>query len=129
MNPKQLILQNLKKLHLLSKTDFVILFGSTSKGTSNPLSDIDICISLNLPAKERFKARISLSGLAPEKYDIQIFEDLPVYLQKSVISGKVLYCKKQEKLIEKAIQVINEYDDFKKFYYFYLAKDKMTVEI
>ncbi|MFA6461589.1 MAG: nucleotidyltransferase domain-containing protein [Candidatus Woesearchaeota archaeon] len=129
MNSKQLILQNLKKLRLLSKTNFVILFGSVSKGTSNPLSDIDLCVSLDLPAKERFKARIRLSGLAPEKYDIQIFEDLPLYIQKSVISGKVLYCKKQEKLIEKAIQVINDYDNFKKTYDFYLAKDKTTVEI
>ncbi len=129
MNYKQDLIKALKKLNLFAKTNFIILFGSVSKGRANPLSDIDLCISLDLPLKERLQARIKLSGILPEKYDLQLFEDLPVYVQKSVLSGKVLYNKNQQQLIEKAIDVINEYDDFKKVYDYYLAKDKMAVEI
>ncbi|HLD73191.1 MAG TPA: nucleotidyltransferase domain-containing protein [Candidatus Nanoarchaeia archaeon] len=129
MNYKQDLIKALKKLNLFTKTNFIILFGSVSKGRANPLSDIDLCISLDLPPKERLQARIKLSGLLPEKCDIQVFEDLPLYVQKSVLSGKVLYRKNTKQLIERAIEVINEYDDFKKIYDYYLAKDKMAVEI
>lgn len=129
MNYKQDLIKVLKKLNLFTKTNFIILFGSVSKGKANPLSDIDLCISLDLPPKERLQARIKLSGFLPEKYDLQIFEDLPVYVQKSVLSGKVLYSKNKQQLIERAISIINEYDDFKKVYDYYLAKDKMAVEI
>lgn len=129
MNYKQELIKALKKLNLLTKTNCIILFGSVQKSTNNPLSDIDLCISLNLPPTERFRAKIKLAGMLPEKYDLQIFEDLPLYVQKSVLSGKVLYCKNNKSLVEKAISVINEYEDFKKIYEYYLAKDKMAVEI
>lgn len=129
MNHTLKIMGLLKKFDFLSKTNFVILFGSVAKETNNPLSDVDICISLDLPAKARLNARIKLSGTLPEKYDIQIFEDLPLYLQKSVLSGKVLYCKNKKKLIEKAISIIKEYGDFKKVYDYYLSKNKAAVEI
>lgn len=129
MNHKLKIIGLLKKFKLLTKTNFVMLFGSVANKTNNPLSDVDICISLNLSAKARLNARIKLSGALPDKYDIQIFEDLPLYLQKNVLSGKLLYCKDRRKLIEKALVVIREYDDFKKVYDYYLAKDKAAVEI
>lgn len=129
MNYKSKTIKALNKLNLFPLTNFIILFGSVSKGTANPLSDIDICISLNLPPKERLQARIKLLGLLPENYDLQIFEDLPLYVQQSVLSGTVLYCKNKKQLIERAISIIYEYEDFKKHYDYYLTKDKLAVEM
>ncbi len=126
---KKLVLQRLNELKLFSKVKFVILFGSVSKGKSNPLSDIDICVSLSSSSKERLKARIKLLGNLPEKYDIQIFEDLPLYIQKEVLSGNLLYCKNKKNLVQLALKVIQEYDDFKPIYDFYLSQRKESVKI
>ena len=122
-------MEALKKFKLLSKVEFIILFGSVSKKKQTPLSDIDFCLSLHLPAKERARIRMKLLGTLPEKYDIQIFEDLPLYIQKEVLGGKVIYCKNKKKLIERALSVIQDYEDFKPIYEYYIAKDKSSVEI
>src|SRR3989338_7957381 len=123
MNMTQIILKQLKKMNLLAKTKFIILFGSLPAGKANPLSDVDICISLALPPKERLKARINLSGALPEKYDIQIFEDLPLYVQKEIFKGKILYCKNRERIVEKAFHVIHEYEDLEPIYLQYINKN------
>jgi len=122
MDIKETVLKELRKQKLLAKTQFVILFGSVPAGKANPLSDIDICVSLSLPPKERLQARIALSGALPEKYDLQIFEDLPLYVQKEVFKGEVLYCRKREEVVEQALQTIREYEDFEHIYLGYITK-------
>ena len=122
MDTKTLLFQKLKQARLLPQTEFIILYGSVSRKESTPLSDIDICISLNLPTKERLKARITLSGELPDKFDIQIFEDLPIYVQKEVLGGILLYCKQKTKLIDRAINLIREFEDFEPIYNQYLAQ-------
>lgn len=110
----------LKQSKLLPKTDFVLLFGSVSRGKQNPLSDIDFCVSLNLPPKERLQARMHLLGKLPEYYDVQIFEDLPLYMKKSVLAGKLVHCSNQSKLIQRALNVIADYEDFEPVYNYYI---------
>ena len=129
MNFKQIILDKLKSLRLLQKTEFVFLYGSVARGEATPLSDIDICVSLNLPPKERLRARMKLSGVLSEKYDITIFEDLPLYVQKEVFRGELLYCRNKTKVIERALETIRDFEDFKPIYEYYIAKDKSKVEI
>lgn len=129
MEIKEEIIKDLKKLGVYKETQFVILYGSVSKGKDNPLSDIDICISLSLSPKERMKVRMKLLGLISDKYDIQIFEDLPLYVQKSVLSGKLMYSKNKKNTIMRALQVIREYEDFEPVYNYYIAKDKSKVAI
>ena len=126
MNP---ILQHLKRFGLLAKTKFVILYGSVAQGTATPLSDIDVCISLNLPPQQRFKARVQLQGNLPEKYDIHIFEDLPLYVQKEVLAGKLLYCKDQKELVRRALALIREYEDFEPIYNYYISQRRMEVSL
>lgn len=116
------ILKLLQRRKLLSKVNFVILFGSHSKGKQTPLSDIDLCLSLNLPPSKRFKARLELLAELPEKYDLQIFEDLPLYVRKEVLAGKVLYVKNKKKLIQTALKVIADFEDFKPLYEFYISR-------
>jgi len=119
MNP---VIKHLKKLGLFKKTKFVILYGSVAQGTATPLSDIDICVSLDLPAQQRFRARVQLQGNLSEKYDIHIFEDLPLYVQKEVLSGKLLYCKDKEELVQRALVMIREYEDFEPIYEYYISQ-------
>ena len=129
METKKIIIQKLKLLGLLKNTEFIFLFGSVASKKNTPLSDIDLCVSLSLPPKERLQARIKLLGQLPDKYDLQIFEDLPIYVQKEVLSGKLLYFKNHAKVVERALEIIQEYEDFKPIYDYYLAKDKSKVEI
>jgi uncharacterized protein len=123
------IVEALKELKVFGKTNFVMLFGSVSKNQQNKLSDVDICISLSLPAKQRLKIRMKLLASFSDKYDIQIFEDLPLYLQKEVLSGKLIYCKNKNKLVRRAIEIIQEYEDFEPLYNYYISKDKSKVAI
>ena len=77
----------------------IILFGSFARGEQTEKSDIDICIV----AKEKGKIKeiwnkILESGLT-EKYDIKIFELLPLKLKIEVIKeGKVIFCKNKKEL-------------------------------
>ena len=124
-----MIVDLLRKKKLLRKTAFVFLYGSVSRGEATPLSDVDICISLTLPAKERLRARISLLADLSEKYDITIFEDLPLYVQQEVFRGKLLYTPNQKIVMTTALETIRNYEDFKPYYDYYIAKDKSLVEI
>ncbi len=123
------ILSVLKNLKLLNKCNFVILYGSVAKGKANPLSDIDVCVSLSLPPKERMYARIKLLGELPSSYDLQIFEDLPIYIQKEVLGGKVLFVKERGQLINTALKVIYDYEDFMPAYNYYLNHGRVGAEI
>ncbi len=77
----------------------IILFGSFARGEQTEKSDIDICIV----AKEMEKVRevwnkILESGLT-QKYDIKIFELLPLKMKIEVIKdGKILWCKNENEL-------------------------------
>lgn len=126
MEIKERITEELEKLGLIGKTEFIILYGSVSEGKDTPLSDVDICISLSLSPKERMKTRMKLLGLFSDKYDIQIFEDLPLYVQKSVLSGKLLYCKNKKRTIRRALGVIRDYEDFEPVYLRYINGRKVA---
>lgn len=123
---RQCILKRLREAHLLDKVEFIILFGSVTEGRETPLSDIDVCISLPATAKERLQARITLIGTLPDQYDIQMFEDLPLYVKKSVLGGTFLYCKNQTKTHQRAIQVLLEYEDFEPLYLQHIEREMVT---
>jgi len=121
MQLKNILLKKIKEIGLLNKVNFIIIYGSYSKGNQTPLSDVDICISLSSSPKDRLKARIKLLGGLSDNYDIQIFEDLPLYVQKEILSGDVLYCKNRKKLMAKAFKVITDYEDFQPIYERYIS--------
>ena len=123
------IQEAIKKAHLSSKVEFIILYGSVSKNKATPLSDIDIALSLKLSKKDRLKSRIKLLSFLPEKYDLQIFEDLPLYVQKEALQGKLLYCINKKRLIKRALTLIQEYEDFEPLYLHYISKDRNKVAI
>lgn len=118
-----------KKRKILSKLNFVMLYGSQLKGKSTPQSDIDLCLSLSLNKKERDNFRLELCSALPEKYDLHIFEDLPSYVQIEVLKGKLLYIKDRKSLVERALVIIREFEDFERIYNYYLSRNRAGVSL
>lgn len=82
----------------------VILYGSYANGNANKKSDIDICLVLktedNRIIKDVYKKTLYISGMS-EKYDIKIFENMPLSLKIEVIKkSKILSCKNNQELEE-----------------------------
>ena len=56
---------------------FIILYGSFAEGNQTPLSDIDIAVYYEGSKEKRFRFSIKILGMVSDKFDIQIFQDLP----------------------------------------------------
>ena len=82
----------------------VILFGSYAVGEESNRSDIDICIvapSLRGNKKLAFKTLLRLGAKLPLKYDVFLFELLPLYMKIEVIEkGIVLMSRDKLELFE-----------------------------
>ena len=65
----------------------IVLYGSYAKGTQTKRSDIDIC--LIKPKKGTYERVLEKLG---GKYDVKIFEDLPLYIKIEIIKNyKVIH--------------------------------------
>ena len=74
-------------IYLKDKHD-VVLFGSHVEGGIRPISDIDIAVlSLDMNRDENLKLREELLGKFPLKFDIHVFELLPIYIQISIVEN------------------------------------------
>ena len=71
-------LEKLRTIEGFDKVRFIILYGSVAEGRAKKTSDIDLCIYYDGTRDEgqlfRFTA---LSELFDDRYDIQIFGNLP----------------------------------------------------
>lgn len=101
----------------------VALFGShlNRKGR-----DIDLCIFLNdFSNKEATRKKIKISGQLSDKFDLNIFQRLPIYIRARILKeGKILFCRNEDKLYEIAFDTIKEFDLYKKLYEMYLNEVK-----
>ena len=96
------------------KIKFIILYGSFTEDKQTPLSDIDIAVYYDDSKQERFKFRIKVLGEVAEKFDIQTFQDLPLYIQKEIVSsGKILYQKNHSEIFDIFFKTIKKFGDFK----------------
>ncbi len=115
--------EKLKNLDGFEKVRFVILYGSAAEGITREESDIDLCIDIDTENDyERSKFRLRVLSELPDFFDVQIFAQLPVYVKKEVLKGKVIFCRNEEHLYEIAISTIREFDDFKYRYYDYIGE-------
>ena len=99
----------------------VALFGSYARG--EPHRDIDICVFLK-PGEytqlEMTELRMSLMPLS-EKYDVQIFQQLPLYIRKRILKeGKILYCGDENELYDIYFHTARDYTHFEHIYEGYL---------
>ena len=115
--------ERLKNLDGFEKVRFIILYGSAAEGTTRENSDIDLCIDIDADTDyERSKFRLKVLSELPDFFDVQIFAQLPVYVKKEVLKGRVIFCRDEEYLYEVAISTIKEFDDFKYRYYDYIGE-------
>ncbi len=107
-------LERLRTLRGFENVRFIILYGSVAEGRATETSDIDLCIYYEGSREESQMFRFTaLSELCDDRYDIQIFGNLPLYVRKEVLHGRVLYCPDERFLYDTAIETIREFDAFK----------------
>ena len=121
------VLESLTKLDIKKRIKFIILFGSTARGKNNILSDVDIAVYYNGSDNERFKFRITALGNLPDNIDLQIFQDLPLTVQKEVLAGTVLYYDNYNFMFDTLMNVMKEFNGFEKYYeeYFQILEERI----
>ncbi|HMA83270.1 MAG TPA: nucleotidyltransferase domain-containing protein [Candidatus Thermoplasmatota archaeon] len=105
---------------------FIILYGSQSTNNQTPMSDADIAVYYDAGKEQRFKFRMKILGRVDDHYDIQIFQDLPLYIKKDVIKGNLLYTSDKRLIHDISRKTYREFDDFKKRFYDYIKKGVIT---
>lgn len=99
----------------------VLLFGSAAR--HEVARDIDICIVLmpkSYTVLELSKKKLAYTQQDPH-YDIQIFQQLPIYVRKRIIAeGQILFCRDKNKLYDLAQATLHEFEHFKPHYERYL---------
>lgn len=103
----------------------VMLFGGYARKKITPLSDIDLCVMLDKKYKtnDMVKKRLNYLAYAPDKFDIHVFQLLPLYVRIKVLKeSKILYSKDTRRIYDFAYQTIKEYDRFKPRYEDYIKR-------
>lgn len=96
----------------------VLAFGSQIEGRAHVFSDVDICIVMpKTSEKTRRETLLKVSGTLPEKYDVKMFEELPLMLKGEVIkSNKALFIRNEDELGEYLWNEKKIYDDYQHQY-------------
>ena len=102
----------------------IFLFGSTARDENHKQSDIDICLMMKqgsyLPLEF---SRKKLEYIKLFNLDVQIFQQLPLYIRIRVIrEGKKLFCANDDELYTLVFKTITEFEDFKYIYQDYLKE-------
>ncbi|MHA1437743.1 MAG: nucleotidyltransferase domain-containing protein [Promethearchaeota archaeon] len=116
-------LADLKESKYFSLIDFIFQYGSSMDNYVLEDCDIDICIYIEESKKKLEEIRLNLLKKFNDKFDIQIFQILPLYVQVEVLKGKLLYFKDLNKVYSVAYKTIEEYEDFYPLYYDYINRN------
>ncbi|MFZ5945135.1 MAG: type VII toxin-antitoxin system MntA family adenylyltransferase antitoxin [Bacillota bacterium] len=101
---------------------FAYLFGSHSRGTANPLSDIDIAVFLDTskkPGNEMsygYKSNLlqQLQSVLGKKADVIVLNNAPILLCFNVLKdGKLLFAKSELERVRFHREVLRKHMDFK----------------
>lgn len=97
-----------------NKIRFIVLYGSAAKRKNTSLSDVDIAVYYYGDKKERFDFRVKILGRINSKFDIQTYQDLPLYIQNEILStGEVIYFIDYKDIFNIVMKTIREFEDFK----------------
>jgi predicted nucleotidyltransferase len=120
-------LEKIKVIEGFEKVRFIFLFGSAAAGRLRTDSDIDLCIYYNGSREEasRFRFKV-LSELAEDRYDVQIFQQLPLYVRVEVLKGELIYCADTRFVYEVAGETIKDFESFKHRFYDYIGEHAIT---
>lgn len=93
---------------------FIILYGSLIKNNFTDLSDIDIAVYYRRDEEQRFEFRKKILGRVGDKFDIQTFQDLPIYIQEEIIStGNIIEYKNYQETFKIFMKTIRDYEHLK----------------
>ena len=117
----KVIAQFIKKVKKDKDILAVAFFGSYARGEK--YNDIDICIFLNPGNYSSLTlSKKKLEYSSGEKLDVQVFQQLPVYIQERILKeGKIIYCGDEDALYDLYFSSIREIESFKPMYEDYLA--------
>ncbi len=116
--------KTIKSMSEFNRIEFIILYGSAARGDAISSSDIDLCIYYNADEKEalsRFRLDI-LRKLKGSVFDIQMFQQLPLYVRVEVLKGRIIYSKEQSFLHDIALDTIKEFESFKPRFHDYIYR-------
>jgi hypothetical protein len=100
----------------------VFLFGSAARGEQTERSDIDLCLVLQ-PARYASLelSRIKLEYLGEVDLDVQVFQQLPLYVRHRVLrEGRVVFSRDDDVLYDLAFRTARAFERFKPIYQTYL---------
>ncbi len=128
MNRKEL--KTTEELLAKAKSDkevlAVMLYGSEARQEQISTSDIDICLVLNpltQYAKKDIHSQKRLEYLKDFAFDIQVFQQLPLYIRRRVLKeGRVLFVRDERILYELAWRTAQAFDDFRHIHSAYLKE-------
>ncbi|QYZ80451.1 nucleotidyltransferase domain-containing protein [Methanofollis formosanus] len=119
-------IERLRTVEGFKKVRFVILYGSVARGDAREGSDIDLCVFFDGSPAEASRFRfLALAELFSDRYDLQIFQQLPLYVRVECLRGRVLYCPDERFLYDVAVETIREFDAFKHRLYDYIGERAM----
>jgi hypothetical protein len=116
------VVEKIKALDPEGRVQFIILYGSRSRGEHGGLSDIDLAVGHEGDRKQRFDFRVKVLGELGERFDVQIYQDLPLYVKEEVLKGEVLYAKDMGLLNEVALETIRDLGFFKPRFLDYIER-------
>ena len=115
-----LFIEKLREMPDFHRVKFVILYGSQALGKATPMSDYDFAIYYDGNKNERY--RFLINANFNKNFDAKIFQDLPLYIQKEVLKGKVIYAEDLSFVYDIAYETIKRFERFKKYYYDYIQR-------
>jgi len=92
----------------------VLLYGSVVAGESTERSDIDVCVVAPAAVDTVAFSRWILSNVKDERYDVRVFELMPLYLKMEVVEhGEVVHARDIYELYEYFYAFRKSWDDQK----------------
>jgi predicted nucleotidyltransferase len=104
----------------------VMIFGSEARRERRSTSDVDICLVLDPlihHTKKKSYSQKRLEYLKDFDFDIQIFQQLPLFIRKRILKeGRVLFVRDERNLYELAWRTARAFDDFRHIHEAYLKE-------
>jgi hypothetical protein len=102
----------------------LMIYGSHARGDAVGASDVDMYLVLRAGKYEDLTlSNKKLSYLRDFDFDVQVFQQLPLYIRVRVLrEGKLIFCANEDQLYDLAYRTAQQFEDFKPIYYAYLKE-------
>ena len=121
-----LFMKKLREMPDFNRVKFVILFGSQASGRANKMSDYDFAVYYEGNKDERYRFLLNVNF--DKKFDGKVFQDLPLFIQKEIFKGKIIYAKDISFVYDTAYHILKEFDKFKRHYYDYIKTRELKIK-